>query len=202
MNVAQEIEYLRDLMPASGRMLVKLIVKADRQATIEAPFPYPWQRSRKIYLNIHHWRQLSRAERDLLLLRTVSWVIGIRWLKWDWYRAATIAGTIATIAETAQGDPLGIVAAGSLTAFAARQVWRRSRSSDQDISADEAAVSLAQRRGYGAETAALSLVQAIEHVAELEGRPSLEFTEILRCQNLRAIARLSSEPVVTPPRSN
>lgn len=200
MNVAKEIEYLRDLMPVSGRMLVKLIGKADRPMTIEAPFPYPWQRSRKVYLNIHHWRQLSRAERDLLLLRTVSWVMGIRWFKWDLYRGAAIAGTITTIAETIQGDPLGIVAAGSLTAFAARQVWRRTQSSDQDISADEAAVSLAQRRGYGAETAALSLIQAIEHAAELEGRPSLEFTEIMRCQNLRAIARLSSEPIVTPPR--
>jgi hypothetical protein len=200
MNVAKEIEYLRDLMPVSGRMLVKLIAKADRPMTIEAPFPYPWQRSRKVYLNIHYWRQLSRAERDLLLLRTVIWVTGIRWFKWDLYRGAAIAGTIATIAETMQGDPLGIVAAGSLTAFAARQVWRRTQSSDQDISADEAAVSLAQRRGYGAETAALSLIQAIEHAAELEGRPSLEFTEIMRCQNLRAIARLSSEPIVTPPR--
>jgi hypothetical protein len=43
------------------------------------------------------------------------------------------------------------------------------------------------------------LIQAIEHAAELEGRSSLEFTEVIRCQNLRAIARLSSEPIVTPP---
>lgn len=199
MNVAQEIAHLRDLMPASGRMVVKVIAKADRPVTIEAPFPYPWDRSRKVYLNIHYWRQLSRAERDLLLLRTVSWVTGIRWFKLDLYRGAAIAGTIATLAETIQGDALGIVAAGTLTAFAARQVWRRNQSSDQEISADEAAVSLAQRRGYGAETAALSLIQAIEHAAELEGRTSLEFTEVIRCQNLRAIARVSSEPSVTPP---
>jgi hypothetical protein len=36
-----------------------------------------------------------------------------------------------------------------------------------------------------------NLLSAIEAVAKLEGRPSLNFTELLRSQNLRAIAGLS-----------
>ncbi|MGD1903803.1 MAG: DUF3318 domain-containing protein [Geitlerinemataceae cyanobacterium] len=198
MNVAKEIQHLRDLMPASGRMSVKLIAKGDRERAIEAPFPYPWQRSRKVYLNLQYWSQLSRSERDLLLLRTVSWVTGVQWFTLDLYRGAAVAGTLATVAETLQGDPLGILAAGGLTAFAARQVWQNNKNSSREIEADEAAVSIAQRRGYGAEAAARALIRAIERSAELEGRASLEFAELIRCQNLQAIARLSSEPSEPP----
>ena len=131
MNVAKEIQHLRDLMPASGRMSVKLIAKGDRERAIEAPFPYPWQRSRKVYLNLQYWSQLSRSERDLLLLRTVSWVTGVQWFTLDLYRGAAVAGTLATVAETLQGDPLGILAAGGLTAFAARQVWQNNKNSSR-----------------------------------------------------------------------
>ena len=62
--------------------------------------------------------------------------------------------------------------------------------------ADEAAIRVAQRRGYSQTEAAQHLLSAIEAVAQIEGRPSLNFTELIRCQNLRAIAGLS--PVGIP----
>jgi len=195
MNVATEFQRLRDLMPASGRMQTKLVGKSDRNVTIDAPFPYPWNRQRKIYINPTYWQELPQPERDLLALRTVCWVMGVRWFQIDVYRGAALAGIVASVAEMIQADPLGIVATGGLTALALQQIWKQNQSSAQEISADEAAIHVAQRRGYEAEAAAQALLQAIEHSAELEGRTSLGFTELLRCQNLRTIAKLSNIPM-------
>ncbi|MCF3424469.1 DUF3318 domain-containing protein, partial [Escherichia coli] len=64
------------------------------------------------------------------------------------------------------------------------------------LNADEAAIRVAQRRGYTETEAAEQLLSAIETVAQLEGRPSLNFTELIRSQNLRALAGLS--PVGVP----
>jgi hypothetical protein len=61
--------------------------------------------------------------------------------------------------------------------------------------ADEAAIRIAQRRGYTESDAAHHLLSALDAIAEIEGRPSLNFTELLRCQNLRAIAGLSTVAV-------
>jgi hypothetical protein len=83
-----------------------------------------------------------------------------------------------------------------LTAIATTQIWRGSRSSETQLNADEAAIRVAQRRGYSQTEAAQHLLSAIEAVAQIEGRPSLNFTELIRCQNLRAIAGLS--PVGIP----
>ncbi len=58
------------------------------------------------------------------------------------------------------------------------------------------AIRVAQRRGYSEVEAARALLQAIERVAEIENRTSLDFLELIRSQNLRAIAKLS--PVVIP----
>ena len=54
------------------------------------------------------------------------------------------------------------------------------------------AIKIAQRRGYNETEAAEHLLGAIEAVARLEGRSGLNFTDLIRCQNLRAIAGLSS----------
>ncbi|HEY9655303.1 MAG TPA: hypothetical protein V6C50_07410, partial [Crinalium sp.] len=71
-------------------------------------------------------------------------------------------------------------------------------STQTELDADEAALRVAQRRGYEEPEAARHLLSAIEAVAEIEGR-SLNFIELLRSQNLRSIAGVS--PVGVPDRA-
>jgi hypothetical protein len=197
MNLEAEISRLLDVMPASGRMLTKIVSKPQQPQVIDTPFPLPWNRdSRPIYINFDWWRRLSRPQRDLLILRASSSLTGIKWFKPDLYQGIAIAGLIGLMAESLQGDAVGMIVAGGLSAIAANQIWRNNRSLQRELDADEAAIKVALRRGYSEPEAAKNLLEAIEAVAQLEGRSSLNFTELIRCQNLRAIANLS--PVGVP----
>jgi hypothetical protein len=192
-----EIYRLRELMPASGRMFAKIVSNPQQSRVLDLPFPVPWKAgSREIRINFDLWQELSRAEQDLLLLRSVSWLLGIRWFKPDWQRGVVVAGTVGAIAELTQGDAIGVLVAGGLSAIALRQIWRETRSSKTEIEADEAAIKVALKRGYSEIEAARSLVSAIENVARVEGRSTLNFTELIRTQHLKAIAKLS--PVAVP----
>ena len=75
-----------------------------------------------------------------------------------------------------QGDAVGVVVAGGLTALAGTRIWRSSRSQESELNADEAAIRVAQRRRYTETEAAEQLLSAVESVARLEKRPSLDFT--------------------------
>ena len=197
MNIEPEINRLLDLMPASGRMFTKIVSKPQQSQVIDAPFPLPGKRNRRlIYINFDLWRRLSRPQRDLLLLRTVSNVVGIKWFKPDVYQGITLAGLVGLIVEVIQIDVVGMIVAGGLTAIAASQIWRTNRSMQKELEADEAAIKVALRRGYTEVEAATNLVEAIEAVAKIERRRSLNFVELIRCQNLRAIANIS--PVSVP----
>ena len=187
-----ELGRLQDLMPASGRMHCRLVHRPEQAVVIEAPLPVPWKRgSRNIFLNLDLWNQLPIAQRDLLLLRAVSWNLTIRWFKLDWYQGITAAGLVGAMVEFTQGDAVGVLVAGALTALATTQIWRSHHSTRIELDADESAIQTAQRRGYRQAEAARHLLAAIESVAKIEGRPALNFTELLRCQNLKAIAGLS-----------
>lgn len=192
-----ELGRLQELMPASGRMFCKLVHRPEQSSVIDATLPFPWQRGiRPIFLNLDLWEQLPEFQRDLMLLRIVSWVTQIRWFKPDIYRGGALVGLVGTLVETSQGDAIGVLVAGGLTALAVRQIWRSQRSDKLELEADELAVQVAQRRGYTETDAARHLLAAIESIARIEGRPSLNFVELLRCQNLKAIAGLS--PVGMP----
>ena len=196
MNLEPEISRLLDLMPASGRMFTKIVSKPQQSQVIDAPFPPPWKLdSRPIYINFDLWRKLSRVQRDLLILRAVSSVTGIKWFKPDWYQALTLAGILGMAVEMIQADAVGIVAAGSLSAIAATQLWRSNRSVQKELEADASAIKIAQRRGYSEGEAAGHLLSAMETVTMLERR-SLSFSELIRSQNLKSIANLS--PVGVP----
>jgi hypothetical protein len=163
---------------------------------IDAPFPKPWMMERPIWINFELWGDLAEPQRDLLILRTVSWVTSVRWFRPNLYQGVIVAGFLGALIEAVQGDAVGMLAAGSLSAIAGTQIWRDNRSTQKEMDADETALQVALRRGYSNTDAARSLLAAIEAVAEIEGRPSLSFLELLRCQNLRAIAGLS--PVGVP----
>ncbi len=195
-NSELEIRRLLDLMPASGRMLTKILSKPGQSTVIAASLPKPWASNRPIAINFDLWEQLSQPERDLLLLRTTCWVTSVKWLQPSWWQGAVLAGMVGTGVELVQADPMGILVAGGLTALAINQIWRKNYSMLTELEADEAAIRVAQRRGYDEASAARALLLAIEHSAEIEGRPILGFTELVRSQNLRVIAGLS--PVAVP----
>jgi hypothetical protein len=197
MSIEQEINRLVDLMPASGRMKTKIINKPQQSHVIDAPFPLPWQRDNlSISINFDLWRRLSRPQRDLLLLRTVSSITNVKWFKADIYQLVSLAGLIGLTIEVTQADVVGMLVAGGLTAIAVNQIWRSNNSTQKEIEADEAALKVALRRGYTEVEAATYLLEAIEVVSQIERRKSLNFLELIRSQNLRAIANLS--PIGVP----
>ncbi|MGK7930526.1 MAG: DUF3318 domain-containing protein, partial [Microcystaceae cyanobacterium] len=163
---------------------------------IDAPFAPPWNReSRPIYINFDLWRRLPRGQRDLLILRATSLLINIRWFKPDINQLIVLGGTIGLMVETGQGDAIGILVAGGLTAISARQIWRDQRSVQGELDTDESAIKVALRRGYTEVEAAQNLLEGIENAAKIEGRSILNFTELIRTQHLKALANLSSVDV-------
>ncbi|NDJ22463.1 DUF3318 domain-containing protein [Nostoc sp. B(2019)] len=191
-----EIRRLLDVMPASSRMTTKIVSKPEQPKVIQASFPLPWNRERPIYINFDLWRRLTKPQRDLLLLQMVSWLTGVKWFKPDVYQGVVLAGLLGGLVESTQSDVVGIAVAGGLSAIALTRIWRINKSQESELNADAAAIRIGQRRGYSEVEAAEHLLSAIEAVAKIEGRSGLNFTELIRCQNLRAIAGLS--PVGMP----
>ncbi|MEL6138394.1 MAG: DUF3318 domain-containing protein [Cyanobacteria bacterium J06628_6] len=183
-----EIPRLRDLLPATGRMNSRIVSNARQPQVIKTPFPKPWKNSHPVLINFDLWPQLAEGQRDLLFLREVCWLGAVKLVKVDVYQGVAAAGILGFLVELAQLDAIGMVTAGGLSAFAGTQIWRNSRGKQAEVEADEAALKVAQRRGYTMAEAAAELAAAIERVAQLENRPGLSFTELLRCQNLRGYA--------------
>ena len=193
MSIDAEISRLLDMMPASGRMLTKIISQPQQSKVIDAPFAPPWNReSRPIYINFDLWRRLPRGQRDLLILRATSSLINIRWFKPDINQLIVLAGTIGLMVETGQGDAVGILIAAGLSAISIRQIWRDNRNIQRELDTDEAAIKVSLRRGYTEVEAAQNLLQGIENAAKIEGRSILNFTELIRSQHLKSLANLSS----------
>jgi hypothetical protein len=183
-------------MPASGRMMTKIVSKPQQTTVIETNLPLPWSGERPININFDLWRRIAKPQRDLLLLRTVCWLINIKWFKPDIYQAVVLAGVVGALLQLTQGDAAGVMVATTLSGLAGTQIWRSTRSNEAELDADANAIKVAIRRGYTESEAAQYLLSGIEAVAEIEGRPSLKFTELIRCQNLKAIAGFS--PVGVP----
>ncbi|NJL61593.1 MAG: DUF3318 domain-containing protein [Methylacidiphilales bacterium] len=203
-----EIRRLSELMPASARKMVKILSKPEQAKVIDVSFPLPWNRERFIYINFDLWRKLTKPQRDVLFLRWVSWLIEVRWFKPDVYQVVIVAGLLGGLVELAQRDVVGVLTALGLSGVGMLRIWQLNNSQESEISADNDAVNVAQRRGYSQTEAAEHLLNAIEVVAEIEARCSqgtamrsqsdsgrvshLDFDELIRCQNLRAISGLSA----------
>lgn len=195
-NVEAELRRLTELMPASGRMWTQIEDCPLQREVITSPFPLPWMRDRPVRINFALWREVPRPQRDLLLLRQTCWTVGVRWFEPSGYQAAAAAGVVAAGFEFAQADAVGVLVAGGLATLAGMQIWRRNLRTEREVEADRAALRVAERRGYPEPEAARHLLAALETVATLEGRSGLSFVELLRSQNLQAIAGLS--PVGMP----
>ncbi|NET02150.1 MAG: DUF3318 domain-containing protein [Sphaerospermopsis sp. SIO1G2] len=187
MEINIEIRRLLDVMPASGRMTTKIVSKPEQQKVIDAAFPLPWIQDRPIFINFDLWRRLTKPQRDLLLLYQVSWLTGVKWIQPDIYQGVVLLGLLGGVIEAAQGDIIGVIIAGGLSTFAGTRIWQNNQSQAAELMADNTAIRIAQRRNYSEANAAEYLLTAIEMVAKIEGR-NLDFNELIRCQNLRAIA--------------
>ena len=194
-----EIPRLRDLLPATGRMTSRIVSNSRQPEVIKTPFPKPWKSSHPVLINFDLWSALSEPQRDLLFLREVCWLRAVRLIKVDAYQGVAAAGLLGFLVELAQFDAIGMVSAGGLSAFAGVQIWRNSRGQQAEIEADDAALKVAQRRGYTISDAAMALHDAIEQVALLEGRSGLSFVELMRCQNLRGYAVSASSTAIEQP---
>lgn len=190
MNSVSETDRLLDLMPASGRMLTQLVGRPKQSTVIAAKFPLPWAEVRPVTINFDLWYKLPQQQRDLLLLHTVCWLIEIRWVKPNLYSGLAAVGLAGMFVELLLADAVGVVTAGGLAAFAGTQIWRKHQTVQALQLADEAAIQVAQWRGYTEKDAARHLLEGIASVAQLEAR-SLSVTELVRSQNLRKIAGLS-----------
>jgi hypothetical protein len=173
-------------------MATRITCKSDCEGVISSTPLLPWAATSQITINPKFWMQLSVANRDLLLLREVSWRQQAKWFKPGTYQAIAVLSTIGGIVELVQGDTVGIAIGIMLTTIAVEQVRRKNRGTQIQIEADNEALRIAERRGYSEVAAAKGLLEAIQAVAKLERRSSMEFAELVRCQNLRAIAGLSS----------
>ncbi|MBD2207235.1 DUF3318 domain-containing protein [Calothrix sp. FACHB-1219] len=191
-----EIRRLLDVMPAAARMLTKIVSKPEQPRVIEVSFPLPWNQERPIYINFDLWFRMSKSQRDLLLLQKVSWLTGVKWFKPDIYQGVVLLGLLGGVVESAQSDVVGVAIGVGLSAIACFRIWRHNQSPELELTADAAAIRIAGRRGYSEAEAAEYLLSAIEATAKIEGRSGLNFSELIRCQNLRAIAGLS--PVGVP----
>ncbi|MBD0268461.1 MAG: DUF3318 domain-containing protein [Cyanobacteria bacterium Co-bin8] len=195
MDPNAEINRLRDLMPASGRMKTRLMLSESQPGLISADVPRPWNQTHPVTLNLALWQQLTEPQRDLLFLRTICWVTAVNLLRPSWYQGLAATGIVGTLFELSQGDAVGVLTAAGLATLAGVQLWRTSRGVRVETAADEKAVEVAQRRGYTAAEAAQALLTAIETVPSIEGRSGLNAIDLIRCQNLRSLAGFSPAPL-------
>jgi len=193
MQLDNEISHLLDLMPASGRMLTKIIGRTGQSRLIEAPIPKPWNKGGyPIYINFDLWKRLSRPERDLLFLRAVTFLISIQWFKPAFEQTLVVGSLFGLIVEASQQDVVGVAISAGLGILASQRIWRNYRSSERELEIDESAIKTATKRGYSQIKAAKSLLDALENSAQIENRP-LKFSELLRCQNLKSLCTSNSK---------
>ncbi len=195
MNINEEIARLRDLLPASWRMTTSIKSKPEQPEAISSLQVLPWKKGVQIGINFRLWRQLAEAERDLLVLHNISWRLQTKWLQTGAYQGVAAMSLAGGIVEAVQGDVTGIAIAILLGTIGINQIVRGNKSSQVQVQADNEAIEIAQKRGYGEAEAAKALLEAIPATARLMGRNTPEFTELIRCQNLRAIAGLSKIPI-------
>ena len=195
MNINEEIARLRDLLPASWRMTTSIKSKAELFKPIASLPILPWQKGTQVNVDFRLWRQLPEAQRDMLLLYEVSWRQQTKWLQTGVYQGVAAIALIGGIIETVQGDVTGIAIALLLGTIGINQILRTHKSSQVQVQADNEAIEIAQKRNYSQVEAARALLEAIPAIARLMGRSTPEFTELIRCQNLRAIAGLSKTTI-------
>ena len=182
----QEIQRLRDLLPASLRPLLAIAPAPGISNKLIGVRPRPpWSPNGTIEIQFSRWMSIPQPQRDLLFLREAGWFDGRNWLQPGLYQGLAAAGSLATVVELALHNPLSVLLAGSLTGLAVRQVWQNVNSDNAEFDADEFALRRAQYRGYDRRDAARHLLAGLETVQRVDRTDVLT---VLRLQRLKAIA--------------
>ena len=188
MNINSEISRLLDVMPASGRMLTKIVSKSGQLQVIETPFPFPWNRkNRLIYINFSLWCQLTEGQRDLLILRVILHLKDIYSFRFNLNRVILLFGILELFIKVLQKDALGISVFGVLIVIFIKQLWCNDRNIRKELDLDKETIKESLRRGYTKNTAAKNLLAGIENVAKLEGRAISKSKNLFRLEYLQSL---------------
>lgn len=186
-NLQEEIQRLRDLLPASLRPLLTIEAMPyganDRLLRVK-PRP-PWQPTGTLQIDFSRWANIPQPQRDLLFLREAGWFDSRNWLQPGLYQGLAVSGVLATVLELTLQNPLSVVLAGGVTGLAVRQIWSGMNSDTAHFDADEFALRRAQYRGYDRRSAARHLVLALENVQRVD---KSDVQIVMRLQRLKAIA--------------
>ena len=188
MNINSEISRLLDVMPASGRMLVKIVSKSGQSEVIKIPFPFLWNRNnRLIYINFGLWCQLAEGQRDLLILRIIFHLTDIYSFKLNLNQIILLFGVLELFVKAIQQDTLGVSVFGILIIIFMRQFWYGNRSIQKEIDIDKDTIKASVKRGYTKSNAAKNLLEGIENIAKLEGHSLLESKYLIRLEYLQSL---------------
>ncbi|MFS8778713.1 DUF3318 domain-containing protein [Synechococcus sp. W70.1] len=182
----EEIERLRDLLPASFRAWIKVVPHSGGERLLVSRRQAPWQPQGTIAIDFRRWQGIPQPHRDLLFLREVGWLSHRNWLQPGFYQLLALFGGITTLVELSLQHPFSALLAGGITALSVRQIWQSLNRESAPFDADEFALRRAQFRGYTRQEAAQHLAEALEQTLKLD--PS-DILTALRLQRLRTIAR-------------
>ena len=175
MNINSEISRLLDVMPASGRMLTKIVSKSTQSEVIRIPFAFPWNRSKRlIYINFDLWYQLTEAQRDLLILRVGFHLQDVYSFKLNLNQFILSLGVLELFIKVLQRDTLGISIFGILIIIFTKQFWYGNQNIQKELDFDKDTIKASLKRGYRKDDAAKHLLEGIKKIAKLESHPKLE----------------------------
>lgn len=186
-SMQEEIQRLRDLLPASLRPLLQVkpfLVPMD--ALIKVKRAAPWRPDGTVLIEFGRWQRIPQPQRDILFLREVGWFDNRNWLRPGLYQIITAIGGVAAVGELVGQNFFSVILAGGVAGLAARQVWQDMNSETAELDADEFALRRAQYRGYDRREAARLLAAALESTLQVD---KADISITLRLQRLQAIAR-------------
>ncbi len=192
----EEVERLRDLLPASLRPLLQVrpavlpsrasVGPSTGSSVLKLRRKTPWDPNGIIEIDFGRWPSIPQPQRDLLFLREAGWFDCRNWLQPGPYQIVTLIGSLSFVGELATHNAFAALLAGGVTWLSARQIWQQMNGETVQLDADEFALKRAQFRGYDRRTAARHLLSALETIQNLD---RTDIVATMRLQRLQAIAQ-------------
>lgn len=192
-----EVQRLQDLLPASLRNTVEILVASDQQIpVIRGQRQFLWQQKIRLYIKPYEWKQFTPNQRSGLFLHKVGYYSRTISRQLDFYLALTALGGFSIMFEILQQDPIGITVSSGLSGLALWQLRRDETNDRRLLAADAYAVDRLVLRGMPRLQAVEALGQALHIEARLEGRSGNELLDVLRYQNLKRLAQRPAEDII------
>ena len=159
-----EVKRLRSLLPAELQSWVDIHVTGTYKPELISCTDALGDRI-AIELDLAHWQELPREQRDLLFLHQVARIQSDTVPKEGWEKSAFLIGLGGAVGEIWVQDTWLLLISLALASVAGVRLYRRrkSRKAVRDIyAADRKAVNLAVRQGYTSQVAHRSLISALQ----------------------------------------